>query len=456
MSHLNRHIALNILVGVRGQVLGLMLLGWVLYLVVGCVVPTRSVTTPTVTPPFPPPSVTPTAVPDLNTKPTPSIEASVGSTLTLWVPAEMMVVSSGGRVPGALLTGASTQLRQRHPDLEVQVVPKPTYGPGGISQALRATRPVVPWRLPDIVAVDAVELPQLVAEGLIISLDDLVPATVWEDLYPFALQAVTVEGRRYAVPFQEDIVFLAYNSGIIEAPPTSWADLIDLGASYVFPLSGDQQAVLDGFLVHYLALGGELEPTNPQLDVQVAVQVLENYQAALDAGAIPDTVRSLRTLEDCWSVYLAGDVAMSNVSSVLFERDRQRLTRTRYAPIPTATGQPATVAHVWAWAIVNKERLQTEPVIDYLAALIEPENQRQWLASTYHLPARKTAIRQLGEGEYQEFLNSLLLHSYSFPRAAADPRVAEAIVNAVEDVFNGVATPRRAALDAAAVIGVVR
>ncbi len=273
------------------------------------------------------------------------------------------------------------------------MVTKASYGPGGLVNMLLATRPVVPQRLPDIIAIDAAELHKLASERILVPLGDLIPQVLWDDLFPFALDAVTVDDGKLAIPFQTDILFLAYNSSMVESPPRTWEQLDEIRTGYIFPAARGSDAA-DSFLLQYYARGGRLarDDKRPHLDSEIVARVLNDYRRAIESGTVSGTVRGFATLDDCWASYLRGDAGLANAGSLQYQRDRHMLQRTRYAQIPTADGEVTTLARSWAWAIVTEDPIRQEVAARYLISALRTEFVSAWTRETFHLPTLRSAL----------------------------------------------------------------
>jgi hypothetical protein len=111
-----------------------------------------------------------------------------------------------------------------NPQVRLEIITKAPYGLGGMVNMLLTTRAVVPKRLPDVFVFDVSELHLLVDRDILVPLDESVPNALWDDLFPFAPESVTSKGRRMAMPFQTDILFLAYNEALTSKPSRVWSE----------------------------------------------------------------------------------------------------------------------------------------------------------------------------------------------------------------------------------------
>jgi len=416
---------------------------------------------PTAPPPQPVPTAvtvtaeTPTTVPitatvteTLTTTPITTTLPAVPSvvTLTLWTaePFSPAQADASGQILGQQIEAFAAA----HPDVVVEYVLKKPYGKGGILNFLLTTSEAVPTAMPDLVAIDTIELKEAAQAGLLQPLDELISAELQEDLFPFAQQAGRFEGQLVGLQFETDIEHLIYNTNKLEKPPLTWTEVLTDKVSYVFPAGGREGLVNDAFIIQYLALGGQLvdETGQPALNAELVTQVLQFYRDGYEMGVIPPSVLEFKTLDDCWPVYLSAEVAMTNVSSGRYLADRKLLMYTRFASIPTRDGNAATLSQGWAWAIVTSDPARQALAVQLIEWLMEPENSVQWNLAAGHLPTRRAAFEVLGtEDSYYPFLSRQLAGAHPRLAGAVYSEVARVLQQGVEKVMTGQATPQEAA-----------
>jgi ABC-type glycerol-3-phosphate transport system substrate-binding protein len=398
---------------------------------------------------------TPTDVPRQETA-TP-VGAQVPLTLTLWLPPEM---ADSARRQGQALYVLNRAFTAANPSLSVEVYPKAPYGQGGLVNLLVATRPVVPTRLPDLVVIDLSEIRKLDGTDMLLPLDGVLPQGLWDDLFAVAAAAATVDGQKVAMPFQTDVVFMAYDGGSAQTPPRTWEQLLSSNKlRYVFPAGEGDGSAADTFVLHYLAEGGDLgqPPGRPTIDATTAARVLRSYKNAIDAGVVPSNVRDYRDNADCWAALASGEATLADVSSWSYQRDRTSIPQLRYAQIPTTRGDTVTLARSWAWAIIARDPGHQEAAARYIISALRPEYLVTWSTTSFHLPTHRSILaRSIDDEAYQAFLADLLDHARPYPSVRDYPEVQAAIMRAIEDVLGGVATPERAAAAAAAAVARLR
>jgi ABC-type glycerol-3-phosphate transport system substrate-binding protein len=95
-------------------------------------------------------------------------------TLTLWTaePFSPSQADASGQILGQQIEAFAAA----HPDVVVEYVLKKPYGKGGILNFLLTTSEAVPAAMPDLVAIDTIELKDAAQAGLLQPLDELISA----------------------------------------------------------------------------------------------------------------------------------------------------------------------------------------------------------------------------------------------------------------------------------------
>jgi ABC-type glycerol-3-phosphate transport system substrate-binding protein len=366
--------------------------------------------------------------------------------LTLWTaePFSPSQADASGQILGQQIEAFVAD----HPDVVVEYVLKKPYGKGGILNFLLTTSEAIPAAMPDLVAIDTIELKDAAQAGLLQPMDELISTELQGDLFPFAKEIGRFEEQLVGLQFETDIEHLIYNTNKLEEPPLTWTDVLTDEISYVFPAGGREGLVNDAFIIQYLALGGQLvdETGQPALNTELIAQVLQFYRDGYELGVIPPSVLEFKTLDDCWPVYLSAEVAMTNVSSGRYLADRKLLMYTRFAPIPTRDGNVTTLSQGWAWAIVTSDPARQALAAQLIEWLMEPENSVEWNLAAGHLPTRRAAFEVLGtEDSYHPFLSKQLEGARPRLAGVVYSEVSRVLQQGVERVMTGEATPQEAA-----------
>jgi multiple sugar transport system substrate-binding protein len=96
------------------------------------------------------------------------------------------------------------------------------------------------------------------------SLDEVVPADVTSDLLPRAGELSRIGGRLMQVPRNLDVRLLHYRSDVLDAPPDSWSELVEVATRatrpglYGFLFPGRDSGLFGTFYELLVGAGGEL------------------------------------------------------------------------------------------------------------------------------------------------------------------------------------------------------
>lgn len=389
---------------------------------------------------------TPTTAPTA----TPTTDVSQPFTITLWVPPDLAATADEGS--DGLLAQARRRVASSSPNAHIEILPKAIGGPGGIPTLLAAMQPVLPAHLPDAVLVDTADIPALVEQGLIVPLGGLLADSLWENLYPFAKQAVTVEGTLYGMPQDTDLTAMFYNSGMLSEPPADWQALLGIKDGYLLPLRSGDGTAFRLLLSHYRALGGAVRDNDnaPTLDATVAARVLRGYWDLVQSGVIPEGGLSLDSADTSWAVYLTGEAAVCSATSYQYLRDREQLRFTRYAAQASFGGTAPALATSRAWAIVATDPARQELAARFISQCALPARAAAWLRESYHLPTSRAPLPLLIENEEERaFWNTQLEDALAAPDATLRDHLLPTLEQALQDVLDGSATPEQAAVTAA-------
>ncbi len=406
------------------------------------------------------PLQTPIAVANINVTPTQNataratrvpptstpISSSGTITLTLWTVED---VAPGASPAGRILRNQIDAFTAANPNIQVEVSPKKPYGKGGMLDFLTTTQAVLPARLPDLVVLDISEVPLAADAGLLQSFDKLLPADASSDFFPFAAQAAKVQDRWLSVPFAASIEHLVYNKSVVRKPPQTWDDFTKQKSGMLLPLGGD-----DAFLIQYYALGAAIPTTSvqPSIDAGATTLALDFIKRSRDLGLMPDAAINLKTVDEVWSAFAAGQAPMAQVSSLRYLTDRARIPNAQYAAIPTRDGRLMTLANGWAFCLVTPDSVRQASAIRFIQWIVQGERLAPWLRAAHMLPAtRTTATLAIDPPDYATFVRDEMERAVALPAPALYSRQSDAWRAAVSSIWKGQMTPDEAARLAATV-----
>lgn len=375
-------------------------------------------------------------------------------TLTWWTP-EFLSPQAQQPVGPVLAEQLNAFSESQGGKVQVEAVRKARYGKGGLLDALRTAAPVAKEMLPDIVALDAVEVEKAVEAGLLQPLDGLLDPAVTEKLYPFASEAGQFGERLYAIQYLADLGHASYLPAQVAEPPANWTDLLGRRTAYLFPIAPPQSGSGQGLtarpaeglshavLSQYLSAGATLTADRRlAVEGEPLLRLLSFYDEAAKAGVLLPTAREMADGEAVWSAFVQGQAPLAYVDARNFTARGD--FPGEHAPAPGFAGPAVGLANGWTLAIVTTDPRRQRAAADLIAWLLQPENAGDWAARAGWLPTSTDALKALGDPGYASFLDSQLAQARSLPVGPESATTAARIQAAVEAVLGGQSDPATA------------
>jgi ABC-type glycerol-3-phosphate transport system substrate-binding protein len=329
--------------------------------------------------------------------------------------------------------------------VRVEAVRKARYGKGGLLDSLRTAAPVAPGSLPDIVALDVVELEKAVEAGALQPLDTLVDPGVSESLYAFASEAGQFDGKLYALQYLADIDHAVFQPQQVAEVPGTWADVINRRIAYLFPMAaprgGSNAAPAEGLshavLGQYLSAGATLGADRKLLlESQPLLRLLTFYQDAVAAGVLPPAALELADGEAVWSIFSQGQAPLAAASARHYAAENASVNA-GHAAAPGLAGPATPIAGGWALAIVTRDPKRQAAAADLISWLLRPDNAGAWAKAGGWLPTSNGALEVAGASEYSTFLDGQMAATRSIPAGPEYADTAERIQTAISAVVTG-------------------
>lgn len=387
------------------------------------------------------PTPTPIGQPAPSVTPTPSASPQPNGpiTLTLWVPP---AYTPGDASPAQKVLAQQLQSIDTH----VQILTKNDHGAGGLLDLLTAASPVAPSILPDVIALDTTDLEAAARSGLVQPIDDLVPPDLASDLYPFARDLGSIDGKLYGIIYGADLEHLVFNTNAIKPPPSKWSDLTT--QRYVFALHDGGNGVSDAVLSHYLAAGGTLQDANqqPALDQDSLTQLLGLYQQAQRNNILAVNALNLNSDTDVWTAWLALNAALATVRASTYLSVAPALPALQFATL-LAIDQPAPpIARGWVLAIVTRDPRRQVAALKLIEALLSPDRSGVWTQTAKVLPGRVSVLAQWDQtNPYTRFIGDQLQRAFAAPSTSIMNLIGPVLRTTIDDVLSNRATPIDAA-----------
>lgn len=392
-----------------------------------------------------------TAGPEPDADTTPAAEEEPGEiTLTVWMPEPFAPASE---TPGGeALAGQIETFNASQSDLSAQVFVKLTTGPGSTLAYLRSAPDVAPSILPDIALLDLDALAQAAHDDLVVPVNTMVEPDEVAEFYPAAIELGTIDGILIGVPYLLEMQHIVYREVLFLQPPNTFERVLESPVAFVFP-AGTTGSVNRTTLTQYMAgVDGELinEAGVPYIDEDVLTEVLEFYAQARDDEIVEPALLQITDPMETWDRYNARQVGLAAVRSTAYLEDRDSVATTRFAWLPTASGQPFTLVSGWLWVVTTRDPARQEAAIALIQHLLEPVNHASFTEAAGWLPSQPEALMVWSQEDgYASFADEVLANAEPLPEPGLQAIIGEAIQDALESVLLDDVAPAAAAAEAA-------
>ncbi len=351
------------------------------------------------------PSATPAATPLPLESPTalPTVDLSA---LTIWIPP---VFRSDSNSPaGEVLNRRIGAFEALHPGTTVGVRIKAASGAGGLRDSLAAASAAAPGAAPDLLALDQANLRAAAIKDLIRPLDELRPAGTWDSYYPYAKSIITVDGRRFGLPFAGDAIVLA--GTLVPYPtPRRWTES-GVGTSPMFVPLADSRALFMFF--GYYAAGGTplLSIADARIEPEPLALELAWLQAMQQDGILKPRSLQLDSFESSFlAIESVGD------SSVTLYSIASRASDYYIGQLPTPEGEAFSLATTWSWAVAASDPARQTLAAELMAWLSDPAFLAAWTEAQGVLPPDRAALEQWTAGSRRDLVSSISEKALPFP-----------------------------------------
>jgi len=379
-----------------------------------------------------------------------------------------------------LLQPALDELNRRHPDMNIEI--QYTDFPYNITRNQILDRLSNGDSAVDIVSVDQIWLGEFAEKGLIRNLTaDFEQWGRMDDLYEANLDGCVYNNTIYGLWLWTDVRGMWYwkdmlqEAGVDPESLKTWDGYIS-AAVKLNDFFGDRitQGVHlrnaphepDMWYPYLWMLGGEIlelrqgHPTKdvywfPSYNSSEGVRAMEFLKQQVDAGIQPQNRQFERAFANRnFSVMLADSAMPGSFPAESRPTMEQQVGFIPMFPVPNQTTQTSTMMGGWEVAIPATSQ-NSDLSWELITIMAQPEILGPFIQQYGYLPTQKV----LGEGPPSEPLKqstpyfdemvSMIPYGRSRPNIPEYPEIAEQVTQAIQQVFNGSASPRDA-LDMAA------
>lgn len=255
---------------------------------------------------------------------------------------------------------------------------------------------------PDILQLDVVWTPEFAAAGWILPLDRFEPDV--DEFPPATIEANEWKGRLYALPWFVDVGLLYWRTDLMEAPPTTLAELREVaeraqreaGIRYGFVWQGARyEGLVTVFLEHLGAFGGQIMGPDDavRVDEEPAVRALTWMRDAVwKEGTVPRAALTWHEEETRFAFQNGDAVFMRNWpyawSLLENEPDSRVAGKTGVAAMPGTAAGSSTAALGGGQLAINVNTDHPEAAWQVIEYLTRPEQMLERAAVVGQYPAR--------------------------------------------------------------------
>lgn len=344
---------------------------------------------------------------------------------------------------------------QSHPDIKVTYKPLPS---GELRDRLTTWLAAKDDSL-DVLGLDIVWISEFAKAGWISPVEDLMDAAMKEKVKTGFLKApvdaVTVDGKMYAVPWNSTAGMLYYRKDILEKegvqPPQTWDELLTLSKEL------GQKYNMNGFVGQYKQYEGLV--TN-------VLEIMESYNGKIldDSGKpvvnSPENVKALQTMvklkevmpngvntymeKESQETFLNGNAVFMrhwNSAWPLAEKEGSAVKgKVGVVPLPKAeNGKHASTLGGWNLAVSQTSKHPKE-AFEFIQWMIEAKQQKVKAIEGGRLPSDVSLYEDqevLTKNDSFKSFYEVLKNGVSRPKSPRYGKVTEAIQQEVSLAFNG-------------------
>ncbi len=340
-----------------------------------------------------------------------------------------------------------------HPEISIDLRVKVAGDPGsattgGILSTMYAAAPVAPNALPDLILLRRGDIIALEDENLVYPLNNRVPDAILEDIPESVSRLGILNETTYGLPYSLEVKHFVYDPSVFNISQWTFENVLEADQPFVFP-AGRTNIISDTLLVQYLtSAGGNVSFENGLAIDQASLRdVLRFYEEASLNGQINEDSLLYTTQDDYIAELASGDIPLGLLTSSRYLQLRSFDYDLAYAPIPTESGMEATVVESWMWALTTSDTEEQAVALEFMAWMMDPERQNELLLQVNMLPSQRTALSQVEDQAYVNFVTNLLTNAYIPATESSLGTSARVIQSALAAVITQQRTADEAAQD---------
>lgn len=385
-----------------------------------------------------------------------SSQASKGPvSITLWHGQNQ----SAGKVINALVD----DFNRTHPDIKVDS----EIGAPADNLYSKTTAALAGGKYPDVVYQFGPNVANLARSPKALDLTDAVKTSAWnwQDFYPAAREAVTIDGKVRAIPALIDSMAVLYNKSLfrragIAAPKAGWTwddyraiakQLTNKGKGVFgtgWPGVGDEDTVWRIWPMVWDLGGDVLAPGGKQVGYGgqpgLRALTLVNEMATQDKSVYIDKTAGS---EQMYRVFNSNRMGMVPTGPWELPDTVQSKVDYGVVPMPTFNGKPVTIAGPDTWMLFDNGSDRAKAAQTFVQWLTQPAQDARWDVEAGSLPLRRSTAAQSVWKQHVEQLPGLDTFVQALgvarvrPVIKAYPKISEALGQSIAATLLGQQAP---------------
>jgi multiple sugar transport system substrate-binding protein len=294
------------------------------------------------------------------------------------------------------------------------------------------------------------------------------PGWDWNDVYPAARAATTVNGRVRAAPALIDDLAVVYNKKLFQAagvpepkPGWTWNDFRAIAKQMTdkskgvfgtgWPGVGDEDTVWRIWPLVWQG-GGDVAAQNGKsvgFDGPSGLNALTlvNDMAVKDKSVYVDVKPDS---EQLYNVFNSGKMAMVPTGPWQLPEITEAKIDYGVVPMPSFTGKPTTISGPDTWMVLDNGEARKKAAIEFVKWLGQPAQDAVWDQKAGSLPLRKKTLEEpqwktaLSDTPGLDVFVNELANARVRPALRAYPKLSQAMGQSIASVLLGKASPQDA------------
>ena len=293
------------------------------------------------------------------------------------------------------------------------------------------------------------------------------PEMNWDDFYPAARDAVTVDGKVRGVPALVDNLCVAYSKKVFKdagvpepAAGWTWDQFVETARKLTnpgkgvfgtgWPADGGEDCVWRIYPMIW-DLGGEIVDGSGRkvgFDNESGLKALQTiHQLGAEKLVYPDTKPGSETM---YQIFNSGKMGMVATGPWQLPDFIDNKTDYGVVPLPSYTGKKVTIAGPDTWTVFDNGSAKVKAAVTFLQFLTAGDQDVQWATQAGSLPLRKSTAESAPWKEHVQSTTGLgvfsdaLGYARTRPTIRTYPRLSQPLGQAIVKMLLNKGTPEDA------------